>query len=41
MIEPAQAFVIKTHYKNGEKLFINIVTHWIIDEPEEKQFVDM
>ena len=41
MIEPTQDFVIKTHFKSGEKLFINIVTHYVVDEPEEKQMVDM
>ena len=42
VIEPDQAFVIKTKEKKGtEKFFINVVTHTIIDEPEEKDFVEL
>lgn len=41
VIEPAQGFVIKSRdIKTKEKFFINVVTHPIIDEPEEKSFVD-
>jgi hypothetical protein len=42
VIEPEPAFVVKTKEKSGkEKFFINVVTHPIIDEPEEKDFVEM
>lgn len=41
VIEPKAAFVIKSRDKNTkEKFFVNVVTHPIIDEPEEKNFVD-
>jgi len=41
VIEPEQCFVLKSRDKNTkEKFFINVVTHPIIDEPEEKNFVD-
>lgn len=36
MIEPTQEFVIKGFQHTGEKIFINLVSHAIIDEPEEK-----
>ena len=35
MIEPTPGFVFKTHeLKTNEKIFINVVGHSIIDEPE-------
>ncbi len=41
VVEPKQAFVMKSHdMKTQEKFFVNVVTHPIIDEPEEKNFVD-
>ena len=41
VVEPKQAFVMKSHdVKTQEKFFVNVVTHPIIDEPEEKNFVD-
>jgi len=39
-IEPQPNFVFKTFYNNGEKLFINICEHHIIDQPEEKELLD-
>ena len=41
MIEPAEKFVFKTFDKINEKIFINILAHPIIDEPEEKYLVEM
>jgi len=41
VVEPKQAFVMKSHdISTKEKFFVNVVTHPIIDEPEEKNFVD-
>ena len=40
MIEPAAGYVLKTFDKHREKVFINMTTHPIIDEPEEKYLVD-
>lgn len=41
VIEPAPRFVMKTcEAKTKEKFFINIVTHPLIDVPEEKFLVD-
>lgn len=40
IIEPTAEFVLKGFEHTGEKIFVNIVSHPIIDEPEEKQFVD-
>ena len=44
MIEPSANFVIKVEslklieqafdLKTNEKIFINILSHWVIDEPE-------
>jgi len=34
MIEPTPVIVIKTLEKSGGKVFINVVSHPIIDEPE-------
>lgn len=40
-IEPEQHYVLKTSdAKTKEKFFINVVTHPIIDEPEEKEFLE-
>lgn len=40
-IEPSQAFVLKFFDKrSNEKIFVNIVTHEVIDHPEEKLLVD-
>ncbi len=40
-IEPEQHYVMKTKQsQTGEKFFINVVTHPIVDEPEEKDFVE-
>jgi hypothetical protein len=40
-IEPATNFVFKTFEEgSNEKFFINLVTHPVIDEPEEKYLVD-
>ena len=36
VIEPTMEFVIKTYDQNKEKVFINVVSHDIIDLPEEK-----
>ena len=36
VIEPTMEFVIKTYDQNKEKIFINVVSHDIIDLPEEK-----
>jgi hypothetical protein len=33
-------FVIKTYDSHKEKIFINVVSHEIIDLPEEKLLVD-
>lgn len=41
MVEPAARFVFKTLDKQGEKIFLNIASHPIIDEPEEKYLVEM
>lgn len=41
MIEPTPGYVFKTHYNNHEKLFINICEHFIVDEPEEKEMLDL
>lgn len=41
MIEPSQNFVIKTYDLNKEKIFLNITDHPIIDEPEEKELIDL
>ena len=41
VIEPDKGFVFKTlEDKSNEKFFINVVSHHIIDEPEEKHLVD-
>ena len=41
VIEPKAGFVLKSRdKKTKEKFFVNVVTHPIIDEPEEKSFVD-
>jgi len=41
VVEPKQAFVMKSRdVRTKEKFFVNVVTHPIIDEPEEKNFVD-
>lgn len=41
MIEPTAAYVFKTHYDNHEKLFINVCEHFIVDEPEEREMLDL
>lgn len=41
VIEPTSSFVFKTLYNKGEKLFINICEHYIVDEPEEKELVEL
>lgn len=40
VIEPDTDFVIKAFEKTGEKFFINVVKHAIIDKPEEKELVE-
>lgn len=41
VIEPAPRLVIKTcEVKSKEKFFINVLTHPLIDVPEEKFLVD-
>lgn len=41
VIEPEPLFVLKTRdSRTKEKFFVNVVTHPIIDEPEEKNFID-
>ena len=40
VIEPTMGFVIKTTDQKKEKIFINVVSHDIIDLPEEKYLVD-
>lgn len=40
-IEPAKAFAFKCFDKYKEKFFINILTHPIIDKPEEKDLIDL
>ena len=39
-IEPTKCMVLKMWTIQGEKVFINLVTHSIIDEPEQKYLVD-
>lgn len=41
MIEPSPNFVMKCHETNNEKIFFNITDHYIIDEPEEKELIEM
>mgnify|MGYP002621384735 FL=1 len=41
VIQPDPGYVIKTReVKSKGKFFINVVTHPIVDEPEEKDFVE-
>jgi len=39
VIEPTQEFVIKAWDKYKEKVFVNVCSHPLIDEPEEKHIV--
>ena len=41
LIEPSSCYVIKAFDKKNEKVFINITSHPIIDEPEQKFLVNM
>lgn len=41
MIEPTAHFAMKGFEdKTNEKVFINILSHNVVDEPEQKQLVD-
>lgn len=40
MIEPTQHYVLKSFDENGEKVFFNVTSHSLIDQPEQKQLVD-
>ena len=40
VIEPTMGFVSQTTDQKKEKIFINVVSHDIIDLPEEKYLVD-
>ena len=40
MIEPTKGMVLKMWSLQGEKVFINLVSHSIIDEPEQKYLID-
>jgi hypothetical protein len=39
-IEPTKGMVLKMWTMQGEKVFINLVAHSIIDEPEQKYLID-
>ena len=39
-IEPSKGMVLKMWTNQGEKVFINLVSHSIIDEPEQKYLID-
>ena len=39
-IEPDFKFVFKTKEKTKEKVFLNVVSHPIIDEPEQKELIE-
>lgn len=41
VIQPEAGFVLKSkELKSKGKFFVNVVTHPIVDEPEEKDFVE-
>lgn len=40
MIEPTPVIVLKTIEKSGGKIFINVVSHSVIDEPEQKLLIE-
>ena len=36
IVQPTQGFVVKTKDQNGNKVFINMTSHELVDEFEEK-----
>lgn len=39
-IEPEYGIVYKCHDKYNDKFFVNIVSHEILEEPEEQNLID-
>ena len=39
MIEPSKDFVLKTKLINQEKLFINVLSHPVIESPSEQEIL--
>ena len=40
LIQPTPGFVIKTKDKNGQKIFLNMTSHELVDPPEQKYMPD-
>ena len=40
LIQPKPGFVIKTKDKDGQKIFVNMTSHELVDPPEKKYMPD-